>query len=436
MPIPFRGGVAFGHAAEHKEQTAQSPIRPFTPAQLVLLMRQGFGAVCEPTVKAGDRVLAGQVVGRPPASQDNRPVFAAPVHCGVSGTVRAVEPRPSAEGETLAVVVDSDGKGEAAPPLLSANSRDGIRALMKEAGLTGMGGAGFPTFFKYDTNKPIRYVLVNGAECEPYLTGDHRLMAEQPEQVVAGAKALGLAAGDAEVFLCVEGNKPDAIARLEDASGPEENVSVVRLPAKYPQGGERQLIKTVLGREVPAGGLPADCGALVTNVGTAVAMADALRGRPLTHRVVTVSGRVAKPANLYVPIGTRLSDLLEYCGGAVGEDRLLWVAGGPMTGAALATTEVPVTKGTTGLVVLDRPENRESNCIRCGGCARVCPSSLLPFAIDAAVISGDMAACTVYRADQCISCGCCSYICPAKRHLAHRVTMARSAFREKRVPRL
>lgn len=435
MPLPFRGGVAFGHAVEHKMETAQSKIQPFTPAQLVLLMRQGFGAECVPVVKPGDRVLAGQVVGVPPQGEGNRPVFAAPVHCGVSGTVRAVEPRPSATGESLAVVVDSDGKGEAAPPLLTANSRDGVRALMKEAGLTGMGGAGFPTFLKYETNKPIRYVLVNGAECEPYLTCDHRLMVEQPDQVLAGAKALRLAADEAQVMICVEENKPDAIAMLEDAVRGQDGISVVRLPVKYPQGGERQLIKAVLGREVPAGGLPADCGVIVTNVGTTVALADALRGRPLTHRVVTVSGRVAKPANLYVPIGTRLSELLEYCGGATGDARYLWIAGGPMTGAALPSLEVPVIKGTTGLVVLDRMENQESNCIRCGGCARVCPSSLLPFAIDAAVIAGDMAACVDYRADQCISCGCCSYICPAKRHLAHRVTMARSAFRENRIKR-
>ena len=432
MPLPFRGGVVFGHTVEHKE-TSQSKIQPFTPAQLVLLMRQGFGAPCVPTVRPGDRVLAGQVVGAPPAGEGGRPAFAAPVHCGVSGTVRAVEPRPSAEGETLAVVVDSDGKGEAAPPLAHEPGRDGLRSLMQEAGLTGMGGAGFPTYLKYATNKPIRSVLVNGAECEPYLTCDHRLMVEQPQRVIAGAKALRQAAGEAQVMICVEGNKPDAIALLEDACRGEEAVSVVRLPAKYPQGGERQLIKAVLGREVPAGGLPADCGVLVTNVGTAAALADAVQGRPLTHRVVTVAGRVKRPANLYVPIGTRLSELLEYCGGAVGETRYLWIAGGPMTGAALPSLEVPVIKGTTGLVVLDRPENRESNCIRCGGCARVCPSSLLPFAIDAAVISGDMAACVAYRADQCISCGCCSYICPAKRHLAHRVTMARSAFRENRI---
>ena len=435
MPLPFRGGAVFGHAAEHKEPTSQSPIRPFTPARLVLLMRQGVGAECLPIVKPGERVLAGQAVAVPPEAKDGRPAFAAPIHCGVSGIVRAVEPRPSATGETLAVVVDSDGEGEAAPPLAHEATRDGIRALMREAGLAGLGGAGFPTFLKYQTNKPIRYVLVNGAECEPYLTGDHRLMAEQPERVVAGAAALQTAAGGAQVFLCVESNKPDAAALLEEAVRGREGMAVVRLPAKYPQGGERQLIRAVLGREVPAGGLPADCGAVVNNVGTAAALADALQGRPLTHRVVTVSGRVARPANLDVPIGTRLSELLDYCGGATGEARFLWIAGGPMTGAAMPSLEVPVTKGTTGLVVLDRPEFKESNCIRCGGCARVCPSSLLPFAIDAAVIAGDMAACAAYRADQCISCGCCSYICPAKRPLAHRVTMARSAFLENRAKR-
>lgn len=235
---------------------------------------------------------------------------------------------------------------------------------------------------------------------------------------------MGKAAGGAAVIICVEDNKRDAVARLEETAQ-NGGVQVKVLPSRYPQGGERQLIQSVMGVEVPAGGLPADCGVLVSNAATAAAFADALDGRPLTHRIVTVTGRVKRPANLIVPIGTRLSELLDYCGGLDTEQELRLIAGGPMTGRAVTDRDIPIVKTTGGLVALPPPTLAERNCIRCGACARVCPARLMPFAIDAAAIAGNMAVCADYHAEQCIACGCCSFICPAKRFLATRVSLAR-----------
>lgn len=430
MSQAFSGGIAFGHAVEQKQLTSGLPIENFVPKSVVIPLRQGLGAACMPVVEAGQTVAVGQLVGRHP--EDKAP----PIHCGVSGRVTAVEERPVVGGKTLCVVVDNDGSDTPAPPLAHDGSPAGIRQLMWDAGLIGMGGAGFPTAFKYRTDKPIRRVLINGCECEPYLTCDHALMLYEADLVVSGAAAMALAAGvqPGDVTICVEDNKADAGARLELAARPA-GVQVKTLPTRYPQGGERQLIAAMTGCEVPVGGLPADVGVLVSNAATAAALGSALRGHPLTHRILTVSGLVKRPANLRVPIGTRFDEILAHCGGvSVQPDSpvpLVWIAGGPMTGAAIQQTDVPVSKTTAGLVVLEHPDRTEQNCIRCGGCVRACPSRLMPFAIDAAVIAGNLPLYASYTAQQCISCGCCSYICPAKRFLATRVTLARNTLRKK-----
>lgn len=437
MSHSFFGGVVFPARVEQKAPAASRPLEEYSPAILVLSMRQGFGGECEPAVSPGDRVLVGDVVGR---SRDD---FSPPIHSGVSGTVLAVEPRLTADGdEVTAVVIENDRRNAPAPLLPELTIHEPQKKWierMREAGLIGMGGAGFPTYKKY-SGKPVNTVLVNGCECEPYLTCDHRIMLERTDRVIEGALALGRAAGvnTGEIRICVEQNKPDAIERLTRAAG--SKVKIVSLPTRYPQGGERQLIQAVLGREVPMGGLPADVGVVVSNVSTAAAMGDAALGIVLTHRAVTVAGEVAQPVNLFVPIGTLFSDLLKAAGGEKSSGNLpppFWekgaprrlIAGGPMTGRLLDSADVPVTKGSAGLVVLPPQSFEEQNCIRCGACARVCPSRLMPFAIDAAVIAGKMAVCADYGAVQCISCGSCSFVCPARRYLATRVTLSRNTLR-------
>ena len=430
MKQGFSGGISIPPAQENKQMTSGLPVEGFAPDTLVIPLKQSPGAACLPAVKAGDAVLAGQAVGTP--AEEN----GVPVHCGVSGTVLAVADRPGPFGDALSVVVVNDHRQTPAPPLTVSRNRQGLLMLMRQAGLIGMGGAGFPTFIKYQTERHITDLLINGSECEPYLTCDDRLMTFEAARVASGAAALAEATGNEQIriHLCVEANKNEAVTRMKEAARSLRNMAVEVLPHRYPQGGERQLIRAVLGREIPAGRLPADAGVLVANVATAAAMADALDGVPLTHRIVTVSGAVARPANIRVPVGTLFADLLTHCGGLSAEARAsgvkpLFVAGGPMTGKALDNLQLPVIKTSSGLLALPERDIDERNCIRCGGCARVCPSRLMPFAIDAAVIAGEAETCADYRADQCIACGCCSWICPAGRRLATRVSMARLGVR-------
>lgn len=431
----FRGGL---HPSEHKEQTAHLAIEDCPlPEELVIPLSQHIGAPAEACVAKGERVAKGQLIGRA------RGFVSVPVHASTSGEVLAVEARPHPSGKLLpAVVLRPDGEdawGEA--PASVADYRElGAEELcerIRAAGVVGLGGAAFPTHVKLSPppEKPIHTLLINGVECEPYLTADHRLMLEETARLLAGIDILRRALGARRVCIGIEANKPDAIARLEEACRGTD-VEVATLAVKYPQGAEKQLISALVGREVPSGGLPMDLGVVVQNVGTAAAVADAvLAGKPLIERVTTLTGSaLARPGNLRVRIGTPLRHLVAWRGGLTGELAKI-LCGGPMMGAAQLSLDVPVVCGTSGVLLLregDVELRRESACIRCGRCVRACPSFLMPTTIAAYARLERFEAAEQFRAMDCIECGCCTYICPAAIPLVQAVRHAKLAILARR----
>lgn len=429
-PLTFKGGV---HPPHNKHATEHIPVKKASvPEVVVIPLQQHIGAPCDPVVQVGDRVKLGQKIGEP------KGFVSAPVHSSVSGKVIAIESRPHpGGGKVLSVVVQSDGldtidesikpKGE-----LDELTADDIKGVMKEAGLVGMGGAAFPTHVKFSPppEKKIDTIILNGAECEPYLTADHRLMLERPEDVVFGLRAMMKAMGVEKGYIGIEDNKPDAIKAMVEAAEGQEGIEVVALKTKYPQGAEKQLINACTGREVPSGGLPMDCGVIVNNVGTAAALAKAIKtGMPLVERIVTITGSgVKEPQNLLVRIGTTFKDVIEQCGGLTGNIGKI-VQGGPMMGIAQYTTEVPVVKGTSGILVL-REEDLgilpPMPCIKCARCVDACPIGLLPTRLEGYAEKGMLQEAEEYNVLDCIECGSCSFICPAKRPLVERIRLAKA----------
>lgn len=446
----FPGGV---HPTDgyDKELTMNLPVRVYQPDTVTILAEQSFGGKCDILVKPGDKVEEGTLIAAPAA------FMAAPLHASVSGEVLDVC-EVSDRGRTVNAIVvrcrkTEDGMAadaktdDYADKLVSidAFTREEIIDSLKNGGLTGMGGAGFPTYKKYETDKPIDTLLINGAECEPFLTCDYRLMLEYSYAVVNGVHLMKKASGAEKAYICIEDNKPEAIKVLKTIvdNAKQENdvdlkgVEVAALPTKYPQGGERQLIQAVLKREVPMGGLPADAGTIVSNIGTAKAAADmVLGGKPLTRRIVTVTGWVKEPGNYLVPVGTSAKELIELSGG-VTVDRNRIIAGGPMTGPCVASdwkgdTELfYVTKSTSGILVLPDSQYEESPCMRCGGCEKVCPAGLVPYQIDFALMEEDYDLCESLYASECIACGSCSFTCPARRELSVRTTKARDIVKQR-----
>ena len=428
------------HPPDSKHFTAEMPIEVLpTPQEVRIALLQHLGAPCEPTVKARTEVALGDVVG------ESSKFVCAPVHASVSGTTGrlavatlpngrhvSVVPIKAAEEQPLsgrALLEDMVG-GEWPTEGLDRYEPQEIAEAVSRAGIVGLGGAAFPTHVKLRRNdeKPIHTLLINGCECEPYLTSDYRLMVEAPAPVITGALLAQHAAGAEEVVVCVEDNKPKAIEALRRASQ-GTTVRVKPLETKYPQGGEKQLTVAVLGREVPTGGLPLDIGAVVLNVGTAAAVARAvIRGKPLTHRIVTVAGAgIKEPKNVLVPVGTSYRDVIDYCGGLTG-DAARVVAGGPMMGFTLGTLEVPVTKGTSGLTALTEAEVRqaeETTCVRCGRCVDVCPLRLVPTKIALASRAGNMDLAERYHITACMECGCCAYVCPASLPLVQLIRLGK-----------
>ena len=417
----FKGGV---HPYEGKELSEHKPVQILMPkGDLVYPMSQHIGAPAIPLVKKGDKVLAGQKIGEASG------FISANVICSVSGTVKAVEPRRVANGAMVnSIVVENDGEYTAVEGLGADRdpaklSKQEIRDIVKEAGIVGLGGAGFPTHVKLapkDESK-IEYILVNGAECEPYLTSDYRLMLEEPEKIVGGLKVILQLFDNAKGVIAVENNKPEAIKKLEELVKDEPRITVCPLLTKYPQGGERSLIYAVTGRKVNSSMLPADAGCIVDNVDTVISVYNAVcKTTPLMRRVVTVTGdAIANPQNFQVKIGTNMQELIEAAGGFKTEPEKL-IAGGPMMGMALFGTDIPVTKTNSALLCMSKDEvaaNAETPCIRCGKCVSVCPSHIVPVKMMKAALKGDCEAFEKVGGMECMECGSCTFICPAKRPL-------------------
>jgi electron transport complex protein RnfC len=426
----FRGGI---HPPYNKNLTNNKPIEKATlPKKVIIPMGMHLGAPCEPMVKVGEIVKKGQKIG------EGKAFVSAPAHASISGKVTAVEPRPwPGGGPMMSVVIESDGKDELYEGVTPSNpldklSPDEIKSLIREAGITGLGGAGFPTQVKLSPppEKSVDTIIVNAAECEPYITADHRLLLERPEDIVLGLEAVMKATGVKNSFIGIENNKLDAVDSIKKALQGKEGIKVAILATKYPQGGEKQLIKAVTGREVPSGGLPMDVGVIVNNAGTCAAIANAIKtGLPLIERITTVTGSgIRKPKNLLIRIGTPLIDIIEQCGGFKGKPGKV-LMGGPMMGLAQSQLEAPAIKGTSGLLVLEKGDVRlyePSPCIRCARCVDACPINLLPTNLAKFSEKNMWDEAENYHAMDCIECGCCSFVCPAHIPLTQHIRIAKS----------
>ncbi|MEW8559125.1 MAG: electron transport complex subunit RsxC [Candidatus Thiodiazotropha sp.] len=415
----FHGGL---HLPEKKEMSLQRPLQQARlPSRLVLPLQQHIGVQAQPLVAVGDRVLKGEVIAGSAA-----PV-SAPVHAPTSGIVLEIgeHPVPHPSGLTApCIVIEPDGDdrwGELPEPIGDFRSADSelLRRRIRESGIVGMGGATFPSAIKLNPGKPIKTLIINGAECEPYITCDDRLMRDQAERVMNGARILQHMLQSEECLIAVEDNKPEAILAMFQQLREEENIEVVRIPTLYPSGGEKQLIRILTGREVPTSGLPAQVGVICHNVATAAAIADAvLEGRPLISRIVTVTGEgISEPGNLEAPLGMLAGDLIAEAGGYLQARPKQLILGGPMMGFDLNSDQVPITKGTNCLLcptAKEAPAPQPARaCIRCGRCADVCPANLLPQQMYWYSRAKDLEKVQDYNLFDCIECGCCSHVCPS-----------------------
>lgn len=427
--LTFKAGT---HPPHSKKATEGLPIeRAAEPKVVVIPMQQHIGAPCEPIVQVGDEVKVGQKVG------EAKGFVSVPAHSSVSGKVIAVEPRLYSGGMAVpCIVIENDMQNTLSEEVASKGdlaglSPEDLKNIIKEAGIVGMGGAAFPTHVKLapPPDKNVDTVILNGAECEPYLTSDHRLMLEHPEDVVFGLQVFMKVLGVKKGCIGIETNKPDAIEKVFEAAKGIEDIEVVALKTKYPQGAEKQLIYACTNREVPTGGLPADAGVVVNNVGTAAAVARAIKtGMPLIERIVTVTGAgVKNPKNLLVKIGTSFSDIIEQCGGLTGKVGKI-IAGGPMMGITQFSLDIPAIKGTSGILVLSEEEARlpePSNCIKCGKCVETCPMNLMPVNISMYSLANRHDQAEASNAMDCIECGACSFVCPAKRPLVDSIRVSK-----------
>ena len=428
--LTFKGGI---HPPYKKEYTSGKPLeRAESPKVVYIPMQQHIGAPAKPIVKVGDLVKVGQKIG------EMQGFVSANVHSSVSGKVTGIKDLEVAGGACTCIIIENDFKEELHESVNPKGSiedltKEQIVDIIKEAGIVGMGGATFPTHVKISPppDKKIDVVILNGAECEPYLTADHKLMVENPEDVVFGLRALMKSLNVNQGYIGIEVNKPDAIEAITKVAKEYPNIEVVGLEVKYPQGAEKQLIYACTKREVPSGGLPMDARAVVNNVGTAAQIAKTIKtGLPLVERITTVTGScIQNPRNLVTKVGTLFSEIIDQCGGFKTEKKLgKVIMGGPMMGIAQYTTNIPTNKGTSGILCLDEEESktpRPKNCLRCGKCLDVCPAFLQPLYISAHSLRGEYENAENYRALDCIECGSCSFICPARRPLLQSIRVAK-----------
>ncbi len=435
-PYNFRGGI---HPAYHKDLAAGAAIRVLPmPARLVVPMSQHLGAPAKPAVKAGDTVKCGQLIA------EQAGFISAPVHAPAGGKVAGIEQTVSASGRACAaVVIETDGSDErqtmsGLTEWRQADRKD-LAARVGEAGVVGMGGAGFPTRVKLSppSDKPIDTVILNGAECEPYLTSDHRMMVERAREIRDGAEIIRHILGAKCLRVAIEDNKPDAIAAMEKAfADMDGDVAVTVLKTSYPQGSEKQQIYSVTGREVPRGGLPMDVGCVVENVSTAYAVWDAvLNGEPLTRRVISVTGdAVAEPSNLLAPCGALYADLVAACGGVKGKAAKI-ISGGPMMGFAVSSLDVPTGKTASGLLLLSAGKVTcftSQACISCGRCVDACPMRLAPAELSQFIEADDIEGAEGIALMDCIECGSCAFVCPARRPLVQHMRRGKAAVMARR----
>lgn len=453
----FKQGI---YLRENKELSEEQRIRRVSPPPKVILpLAQHIGAPCESLVKKGDLVKKGEKIA------DSDSFVSSPIHASISGKVTSIEkmPHPVGGGATAMVIEREDGKEEGQirdedsgggevwekenkELEISSLKAEDILGKIREAGIVGLGGAAFPTHVKLSPpkDKPIDTIILNGCECEPYLTGDHRIMLERTEDCIYGLKIIIKAVGAKSGYVAIEKNKPQAIALFREKLKDESDIKVVPLKTKYPQGGEKMLIKAILNREVPwltsngaasRPGLPMDVGVIVNNVGTAVAIAEAIKwGRPLLERVVTITGSAVKnPSNLLVSLGTPFSHIIDECGGFK-EDVGKIIMGGPMMGISQYTLDIPVVKGTSGILVLTKREavlREEKACIKCARCIDHCPMGLLPTTLIRLVKGERWDSLKEYNINECIECGCCSYVCPSKIPLVHFIKLGKIQIQKK-----
>lgn len=427
-----------GANVPYRKNTADMEVKRISPpATVVLPMQQHIGAPCIPTVKVGEYVYVGQVIGNSDA------YVSTPIHATVSGKVKSVSDFKLTNGNlTKAITIESDGKMELYPDLQppEVETREDFLKAVRNSGLVGLGGAGFPTHVKlaFDPNKDIDTLIVNAAECEPYITVDYRECLDNSYDILNGVYLLHKFLGFKRVIIAVEDNKPEAIKNLKRIADNEmdkfDQVRLMTLKSKYPQGAEKVLVYSATGRKIPPGKLPADVGCVVMNVGSVAFLARYIKtGKPLVSRSITVDGSAVKnPQNLRVPIGTKIQDIIEYCGG-YNCDVYKLMYGGPMMGISVYSDELPILKNNNAILCFsekDLPEKKQRDCIRCGRCVQACPMNLMPERLDKLVKTKDIDGLINNGINICMECGSCAYVCPSNRPLVHSFKLGKVLVKE------